>query len=87
MQQVVAVEEPRILLFVRFSEIDALGGTGLAWPSRRLCVDELHVRRVTSDAIKCTGWSAGGESEITVDPRTGQQVAGARLRDLGWPGE
>ena len=86
-QEVVAVEEPPLLLFVRFSEIDALGNAGIAWSSRRLCVDELRVRRATSDAIECTGWNGGGESEITVDPRTGQQVAGVTLHDLGWPGE
>jgi hypothetical protein len=85
--QVVAMPEPPLLLFVGFSEIHALGTRGIAWSSRRLCLDELRVIRVTAETIECTCENLGGSSTIEVDPRTGHQIAGTTMRDLGWPGE
>jgi hypothetical protein len=85
-QQVVAMPEPPLLLFVRFSEIDALGPDGIEWSSPRLCIDELAVVAVSSDSVTCTGYNLGGSSTITVDPATGEQTAGTTMHDLGWPG-
>jgi hypothetical protein len=85
-QQVVPVEDPPLLLFVGFAEIDALGTKGIAWSSQRLVVDDLRVVRVTPDEIDCTGENFGGTPAITLDTRTGEQIGGTTMRDLGWPG-
>jgi hypothetical protein len=79
--------EPPLLLFVGFSEIQALGPGGIAWSSRRLCLDHLRVIRVTAETIECTCENLGGSCTIEVDPRTGYQIAGTTMRDLGWHGE
>jgi hypothetical protein len=76
LQQVVAMPEPPLLLFVRFSEIEALGPTGIAWSSLRLCQDDLAVVAFPSDSFACTCHNAGvgGSRRITVDPASGEPV-------------
>jgi hypothetical protein len=85
--QAVAMPEPPLVLFVRFSDIAALGLTGIAWSSKRLCVDDLRVVGVSADRITCTCDNLGGSPTIAVEPTTGEQTAGTTMRDLGWPGE
>jgi hypothetical protein len=82
--QVVGSTTPPLLLLVRFIDIVAVGPHGIAWKSPRLCVDDLVVRKVTVDAIACTGDNLGGAPEILVDPATGEWLGGSRLPS-GWP--
>jgi hypothetical protein len=83
--QVVPIPDPPLVLFVRSSDIVALGPAGVAWSSKRLCVDDLRVVAVSADHITCTCDNLGGSPTITVDPVTGEQAAGTTMRDLGWP--
>lgn len=83
-RQVVPVSDPLLLLFVRFIDIVALGPTGIAWRTPRLCVDDLEVREVGPTGIVCSCDNLGGTPTITLDPATGTQVEGTRL-DSFWP--
>ncbi len=82
--QVVPSSDPPLLLFVRFIDIVAVGPSGIAWRTPRLCVDDLEVREVGPDGIVCSCDNLGGTATITLDPATGDQVEGARL-DSFWP--
>lgn len=82
--QVVPVQDSALLLFVRFIDIVAVGSKGIAWRTRRLAVDDLHVVRATADTIECTLDNLGGSDTITLDPLTGDQLTGTRL-DSFWP--
>ena len=87
-EQVVPVEGVDILLLV-FIDIVALGPTGIAWRTPRLCLEGLRVRHADRDGIICScdnsaaGW---GRGEIVLDPTSGVQVAGTRF-DSFWPPE
>jgi hypothetical protein len=70
LQQVVAMPEPPLLLFVRFSEIEALGPTGIAWCPPNGCARMTWLswpsRRIPSLAPATTlGWVDLGESRST----------------------
>jgi hypothetical protein len=82
--QVVPIADPPLLLFVRFFDIVAIGPTGIAWRTPRLCVDDLDVREVDAGGIVCSCDNLGGTPTITLDPATGAQVDGTRL-DSFWP--
>lgn len=78
--QVVSVVEPPLLLLVRFIDIVALGGEGIAWHSPRLAADDLRVGVVDAEGIHCTGdLLAGDPVSMVVDPSSGQVSAGPRL--------
>jgi hypothetical protein len=85
--QVVVVPEPPLLLLVGFTNMVALGSDGIAWSSRRLCVDDLRVIGISPSGIVCSCDNLGGSATITVDPTTGEQTEGTTMGDLGWPGE
>lgn len=82
--QVVATSDPPLLLLVRFIDIVAIGSDGVAWATPRLCVDDLEVVRADQTGIVCSCDNLGGTATITLDPRTGEQIAGTRL-DSFWP--
>ena len=84
--QVVATSDPPLLLLVRFIDIVAIGSDGVAWATPRLCVDDLQVVRADRMGIECSCDNLGGTATITLDPRTGEQLAGTRL-DSFWPPE
>lgn len=83
-QQVVPMLDQDLLLFVRFSDIVALGPSGIAWRTPRLCVDGLEVREANTGGIVCSCDNLGGTPTITLDPATGTQVVGTRF-DSFWP--
>lgn len=76
--QVVPSTDPPLLLFARFIDIVAVGPTGIAWRTPRLCVDGLDVREVSANGVVCF---CDNLATITLDPATGAQVEGAPL----WP--
>ena len=82
--QVVPTSEPPLLLLVRFIDVVAIGPDGVAWATPRLCVDDLQVVRAGPTGIECSCDNLGGTPTITLDPRTGAQIAGTRL-DSFWP--
>ena len=84
--QVVAMSDPPLLLFARFSNVVALGSQGVAWKSDRLFVDDIAISHASASAIVCIGENFGGSPSISLDPATGAQIAGTTLGDLGWPG-
>jgi hypothetical protein len=78
-QQVVPSIHPPLLLFVGFIDIVAVGPSGIAWKTPRLCLDDLKIREVRPDGIVCSCDSLGGTPTITLDPTTGAQVEGTRF--------
>jgi hypothetical protein len=85
--QVEFIEEPaRLLLLIRFIDIVALGEAGIAWRTPRVAVDGLRVVQAGPGGIECTCFNLNGTETITLDPFTGEQVAGTRL-DSFWPPE
>jgi hypothetical protein len=82
--QVVACTEPRLLLLARFIDLVAVGSTGVAWSTPRLCVDDLSIIRADRSGIVCACDNLGGTPTITLDPATGAQIDGTRL-DSFWP--
>ena len=82
--QVVPCADPPLLILARFIDLVALGATGVAWSTPRLCVDELEVRQAGRGGIVCSCDNLGGTPTITIDPATGVQVDGTRL-DSFWP--
>lgn len=82
--EAVATSDPPLLLLVRFIDIVAIGPDGVAWATPRLCVDDLQVVRADRTGIECSCDNLDGTSTITLDPRTGEQIAGTRL-DSFWP--
>jgi hypothetical protein len=80
---VVAMPDPALLLLVGFSEIVAVGPLGIAWKSRRLCLDDLVVLSTSPLGIVASGTNLGGTPTLTVDPATGEQTGGTTMADLG----
>ena len=76
--------DPPLLLLVRVIDLVALGPTGVAWSTPRLCVDDLAIRQASRGGIVCSCDNLGGTATITLDPATGVQVDGTRL-DSFWP--
>jgi hypothetical protein len=81
---VVACADPPLLLLVRHSDIVALGPTGVAWRTPRLCVDDLKIVSVTPGSVICSCDNLGGTPTIALDPATGAQIAGTRMASF-WP--
>lgn len=73
-----------MLLLVRFIDIVALGPSGVAWTTHRLCVDGLEVLHADRRGIVCSCGNLGGTPTLTLDPLTGAQLDGTRL-DSFWP--
>jgi hypothetical protein len=79
------VRDLDLLVLAGFVFMAALGPTGLAWHSERLCLDDLRVLDATADGIHCCGDFVGSTEEFTVDPHSGQLRSGPRFLD-SWPG-
>jgi hypothetical protein len=82
--QVCRVGDLDQIVLVGYSNLAALGPTGLAWHSERLCGDDLRVLDATAHGIRCCGDFAGSSEEFTVDPYNGQVRSGPRFLD-SWP--
>jgi hypothetical protein len=80
--QVAASADPRLLVLVRFLDAVAIGEAGIKWKSARLCVDDLRLVEVAPHGLVFEGDNLGGSPTITVDPETGEQIAGSRI---DWP--
>lgn len=82
--QVVACTDPPLLLLVRYIDVVALGSSGVAWATPRLCVDGLEVLHAGRSGVVCSCDNLGGTPTLTLDPLTGAQLDGTRL-DSFWP--
>ena len=77
----VAPVETQLLLLVTPIDIVALGPEGLAWRTERLVVDDLRVESASGDRIVCSGDLPDVDRpKIVLDPQTGTQTHGARLK-------
>lgn len=71
------IPDLKLLLLVSFTEIVAIGEDGIAWESERLALDDLVVVETSADGIVCEGYFGGAHPvRFTIDPATGQQLAG-----------
>jgi hypothetical protein len=83
--QIVATAEPPSLLLVTYSSVTALGPSGIAWQSGRIGLDGLRIERVSSSRIDLRIDNLeGGYDDLSLDPATGNQIAGRRFKD-SWP--
>lgn len=71
------------VLVVRFFDLIRVGKHGIAWRSRRLCLDDLRIDEVTSDRVVCSGEFIPRDT-IVVDLDTGQRLSGPDFADA-WP--
>jgi hypothetical protein len=79
--QIVPVQGLALLLIVRATDIVAVGRQGIAWTSHPLVADDLQVVTATRDAIVCMGELDNDQlSMLEVDPVSGHQVSGPRVR-------
>jgi hypothetical protein len=79
-QQVATCPDPPLLLIVGYIDIVAVGPSGIAWQTPRLCLDFLEVREINAARIVCSGRSSIGDTAtITLDPLTGDQLDGPRF--------
>ena len=74
-EQVVAVEGESLLLFVSDGDILAVGRQGEVWRSR-FPVDSLRVVSIASGKIECTSDNLGASYPITLDAKSGHEIAG-----------
>jgi hypothetical protein len=79
--QVRRVRSLDLVVLVSHLYLAALGPTGLAWHSERLCLDDLRVLDATAHGIRCCGDFVGSTEEFTVDPHSGQLRSGPRFLD------
>ena len=74
----------KLLVFIGFDRIIALGPTGIEWKTRRLSWDGLRISKVTQTTIHGFAWDSpnNGEVEFTVDLQTGYTQGGASPDDV-----
>jgi hypothetical protein len=79
--QIVAVDNPALLIRVTFPELMALGTKGIAWRTDRIALDGLRVHSVLGDELRCTADNPeGGRDPLVMDATSGRQTSGRR-----WP--
>jgi len=84
--QICGVPDIDLLVLVTPTAMAAIGQAGVTWHSERLGLDELHVLTATAHGLRCEAKSLTSQpAQFTVDPRTGQVIAGPRFLDT-WPG-
>ena len=68
------LEEARLLIFWDFIAIAAWGSAGLAWKTKRVCIDDLQVEEIASGLIKGSGWDPvnNNRSKFEVELHTGE---------------
>jgi hypothetical protein len=69
-----------LLLFVGFTSITAVGGSGIAWTTKRLSWEGLTITEIDGDKLLGHGWDALADEEVPfeVDLKTGKHTGGAR---------
>ncbi len=74
-----ALHELQLLLFTGFTTITALGGSGLAWTTKRLSWEGVTISEISGEKLQGLGWDAIADKEIpfVVDLTTGQHTGGA----------
>jgi hypothetical protein len=70
----------RLILFIGFTSITALGKEGIAWTTERLSWEGLQIAGAEGDTLSGTGWDAVADQEVPfeVDLKTGRHTGGAR---------
>lgn len=78
--EVRAVPELKLLLFVGFTSITALGESQKLWTSERLSWEGVSITSVEGARLQGTGWDAIADKEVPfeVDLLTGKSQGGAR---------
>lgn len=82
--QVVRVEVLPLFLLVSWTNILAIGESGVAWRTARIALDDLRVEVADARAIVCTGDMLGHPPRLELSPATGEQIGGTRF-DSFWP--
>jgi hypothetical protein len=74
------LSQQRLMLFVGFTSITAVGNSGVAWTTERLTWEGLTVTEVKGDKLLGHGWDAIADKEapFEVDLNTGKHTGGAR---------
>jgi len=69
-----------LLLFVGFTSITAVGGSGIAWTTERLSWEGLTIDEIKGDKLHGRGWDAKADMEVPfeVDLKTGKHTGGAK---------
>jgi hypothetical protein len=75
-----ALSQQGILLFTGFTNMTAVGRTGMAWTSERLSWEGITITGISGDKLHGAGWDALADKEVPfeVDLRTGKSTGGAR---------
>ncbi len=73
------VADKKLLLFVGFLKITALGPSGLLWTTERLSWDGVTISHIEGDTLHGMAWDAISDKEVpfTVDLQTGKHSGGA----------
>lgn len=76
------IQEHRLILFVGFTTITAVGDAGISWSTGRLSWEGISIGDVRDNQLHGTGWDAMTNREVpfAVDLSTGRQTGGARPR-------
>ncbi len=77
--QVLPAEQPKLLLFADYTDIEAWGPEGLVWHSARLSLDGLRNLRVEGTVLRGEGWYPDCWAAFTIDLRTGRHEDGPNL--------
>jgi len=69
-----------LMLFVGFTSITALGGSGIAWTTERLTWEGLTITAIDGDKLLGRGWDALADKEVPfeVDLKSGKHTGGAK---------
>jgi len=69
-----------LMLFVGFTSITALGGSGIAWTTERLTWEGLTITAIDGDKLLGRGWDALADKEVPfeVDLKSGKHAGGAK---------
>lgn len=76
--EVVPASGKNLVVFANYTEMVALGTSGLVWRTDRLAWSEMKITRVTSEYIEAETWDIRSEENVTfrVDLSTGQHAGG-----------
>jgi len=76
--------QPKLLLFSGFTNISAVGTSGLAWTTERLSWEGVKITAIEGEKLRGTGWDALSDNEVPfeVDLATGKHTGGARPEAL-----
>jgi hypothetical protein len=65
-----------LLLVAGATDVVAVGESGVAWRSPRLCWDGLRIQQATGNEIRCSGDFGEEEDSFAIDARTGTRTDG-----------